>query len=276
MHRLGHRGLRALFRHGFSTQSNDGTTHFGFKTIPKTEKETLVGQVFKSVAGNYDVMNDFMSAGIHRLWKDEFIKRLSPTPDMKLLDVAGGTGDIAFRFVESIQKEYGVRADGNVRLVDINPAMLQVGQERAAKRGYLGITFEEGNAEMLENVPSDSVDAYTIAFGIRNCTNIDKVIAEAYRVLKPGGRFMVLEFSHVSNPVLSKFYDLHSFHVIPALGELVAHDRNSYQYLVESIRNFPKQDDFVQLIRAAGFKTFGQGYQNLTFGVAAIHSGFKL
>ncbi|KAJ3270666.1 2-hexaprenyl-6-methoxy-1,4-benzoquinone methyltransferase, partial [Terramyces sp. JEL0728] len=196
-----------------------------------------------------------MSGGVHRLWKDHFISKLSPTNSTKLLDVAGGTGDIAFRFIDKIRKEYGT--DPDVRVLDINENMLQVGRERAEKRGY-ELEFIQGNAEQLQ-FENDSFDAYTIAFGIRNCTHIDKVLSEAYRVLKPGAA-----------------YDLHSFYMIPKMGELIANDRESYQYLVESIRKFPKQAEFSEMIRNAGFKTVGDGYENLTFGVAAIHSGYKL
>ncbi|KAJ3257346.1 2-hexaprenyl-6-methoxy-1,4-benzoquinone methyltransferase [Boothiomyces macroporosus] len=215
---------------------------------------------------------DVMSGGIHRLWKDYFISKLSPTNSTKLLDVAGGTGDIAFRFIDKIRKEYGT--DPDVRVLDINENMLQVGRERAKKKGY-ELEFVQGNAEELQ-FENDTFDAYTIAFGIRNCTHIDRVLSEAYRVLKPGGRFMCLEFSHVESPLIKAMYDMHSFYMIPKMGELIANDRESYQYLVESIRKFPKQTEFAEMIRNAGFKTVGDGYENLTFGVAAIHSGYKL
>ncbi|KAJ2997685.1 2-hexaprenyl-6-methoxy-1,4-benzoquinone methyltransferase [Globomyces sp. JEL0801] len=205
-------------------------THFGFQEVNEDEKESLVRQVFKSVANNYDTMNDLMSVGVHRLWKDELISQISPSHNTKLLDVAGGTA----------------------------------------------IEFEEGNAENLNTVEDESIDVYTIAFGIRNCTHIDRVISEAYRVLKPGGRFTCLEFSHVENPLIRSVYDLHSFYAIPAIGGLVANDRDSYQYLVESIRKFPTQQNFANMIRDAGFRTVGDGYENLTFGVAAIHTGYKV
>eukprot|EP00842_Homolaphlyctis_polyrhiza_P005272 jgi/Hompol1/5746/HPOL_004673-RA len=239
--------------------SNDGTTHFGFSTVPKDRKETLVGEVFKSVAGKYDVMNDVMSAGVHRLWKDHFINTLAPSQTTKLVDVAGGTGDIAFRFLDYIKRKHGSYGDAHVTVIDINPAMLEVGKRRAATFGF----------------PAD-LDAYTIAFGIRNCTNIDAVVREAYRVLKPGGRFTCLEFSSVQNPLISGVYDAYSFHMIPLLGEIVAGDRESYKYLVESIRKFPAQLEFARIIQDAGFTIVGQGWEDLTFGVAAIHSGFKL
>ncbi|KAJ3112753.1 2-hexaprenyl-6-methoxy-1,4-benzoquinone methyltransferase [Phlyctochytrium bullatum] len=258
---------------------SERTTHFGFKTVAEEQKESLVGQVFKNVASKYDVMNDFMSAGVHRLWKDHFIRKLSPGPTTKLLDVAGGTGDIAFRFLDYVRAAYGPANQASVQVVDINPAMLEVGERRASELGYLStgqISFAEGNAEKLEFVEDNSVDAYTIAFGIRNCTHVDKVIAEAYRVLKPGGRFMVLEFGRVNTPGLSNLYDLYSFNVIPAIGGLVANDRDSYQYLVESIRKFPPQPEFARMIEDAGFLVPEPAWEDLTFGVAAIHSGFKV
>ncbi|KAJ3393470.1 2-hexaprenyl-6-methoxy-1,4-benzoquinone methyltransferase [Entophlyctis sp. JEL0112] len=224
-------------------------------------------------------MNDFMSGGIHRLWKDYLIQTINPSSDAKLLDVAGGTGDIAFRFLNHCNAKYGPTHSASVRVVDINPAMLEVGKQRSKAIG-LGdsdkISFEEGNAENLANVDSSSVDVYTIAFGIRNCTHVDKVIAEAYRVLKPGGRFTVLEFGHVENQVVKGIYDLYSFQVIPKLGHIVANDAESYQYLVESIRKFPPQPKFASMIKDAGFKVVGKGWEDLTFGVAAIHSGFKI
>ncbi|KAI8909037.1 UbiE/COQ5 methyltransferase [Gorgonomyces haynaldii] len=253
------------------------TTHFGFKTIPKDNKEAMVAGVFHGVADKYDLMNDFMSAGIHRVWKDEFVSRLDAGPQTRLLDVAGGTGDIAFRFLKNLKRQHGYY-NGHVTVLDINSSMLKVGQDRADQLGLSGphLDFVEGNAEILEGIPDESMDAYTIAFGIRNVTNIDKALQQAYRVIKPGGRFLCLEFSHVENPLLKNAYDLYSFNVIPKLGGVVANDEASYQYLVESIRQFPKQEQFAQMIRDAGFKTFGKGYTNLTFGVSAIHSGFKL
>ncbi|RKO86575.1 ubiE/COQ5 methyltransferase family-domain-containing protein [Blyttiomyces helicus] len=255
------------------------TTHFGFRTVPESIKESLVSQVFGNVAKNYDLMNDVMSGGVHRLWKDHLIRTIAPGRDTSLLDVAGGTGDISFRFLENVRETYGTSAGASVRVVDINPAMLEVGRERAKALGYGGasnVTFEEGNAESLSAVPDASVDVYTIAFGIRNCTHVDAVIREAYRVLKPGGRFLCLEFGSVENPVIKSIYETYSFNVIPALGEFVANDRASYLYLVESIRKFPPQPEFAKMIRDAGFTQIGKGWEDLTFGVAAIHSGFKL
>ncbi|TPX65207.1 demethylmenaquinone methyltransferase [Spizellomyces sp. 'palustris'] len=251
------------------------TTHFGFKTVREDEKESLVGQVFGNVASSYDLMNDVMSGGVHRLWKDHFIRTLAPGPTTKLLDVAGGTGDIAFRFLDYISATHP-NPSPHVTLLDINPAMLAVGQQRAQQLGHTNIAFTEGNAERLEGIEDASVDAYTIAFGIRNCTHVDRVLREAYRVLKPGGRFMCLEFGSVENPVVARMYDLYSFHLIPTMGGLIANDRESYQYLVESIRKFPPQPVFANMIKEAGFKVVGNGWEDLTFGVAAIHSGFKL
>ncbi|KAI8144172.1 UbiE/COQ5 methyltransferase [Fennellomyces sp. T-0311] len=254
------------------------TTHFGFRDVPEEQKESLVRQVFANVAGNYDVMNDAMSLGIHRIWKDQFIRSMAPGPGTKLLDVAGGTGDIALRFLDyckNIHKD----STASVTMVDINPHMLEEGKKRFAKTPYANTNqanFYVQNAENLTEIPDESMDVYTIAFGIRNCTHVDRVVKEAYRVLKPGGRFMCLEFSRVDNPVIGKFYDLYSFDVIPVLGQVIAQDRDSYQYLVESIRKFPPQEEFAQIIRDAGFSTIGKGYEDLTFGVAAIHSGFKI
>ncbi|KAJ1799389.1 hypothetical protein LPJ59_001866 [Coemansia sp. RSA 2399] len=258
-------------------KSEDQTTHFGFKTVPKQMKESLVRNVFSNVASKYDLMNDAMSGGVHRLWKDHFIRKMAPAPGAKLLDVAGGTGDIAQRFLQ-YQDAVNGDAASSVHLVDINPEMLQEGERRFAGSRWANesrVSFTVGNAENLDFVADDSFDVYTISFGIRNCTNPDRVVSEAFRVLKPGGRFMCLEFSRVSNPVLAALYDAHSFHVIPALGELLANDRQSYEYLVESIRRFPPQDAFAQIIRDAGFTTIGEGYENLTFGTVAIHSGYK-
>ncbi|KAJ1921704.1 2-hexaprenyl-6-methoxy-1,4-benzoquinone methyltransferase [Mycoemilia scoparia] len=223
-------------------------------------------------------MNDAMSAGIHRLWKDTFIRRMSPPPGTKLLDVAGGTGDIAYRFL-NFQDQINDDSTSSVHLVDINPQMLEQGKIRFANSQWNldnRLSFGIGNAEKLETIESNSVDFYTIAFGIRNCTNPQKVIDEAYRVLKPGGRFMCLEFSKVDNPLIGAAYDIFSFKIIPELGQLIANDRESYQYLVESIRQFPDQKTFASMIRKAGFATVGDGYENLTFGVAAIHSGYKV
>ncbi|KAK9762825.1 2-hexaprenyl-6-methoxy-1,4-benzoquinone methyltransferase [Basidiobolus ranarum] len=255
----------------------EAQTHFGFKDVPVTEKETLVGKVFSNVASKYDIMNDAMSAGIHRVWKAHFIEQLAPEPGTKLLDVAGGTGDIALRFLDHCRDTYKDRT-AHVTVLDINPEMLKYGRQRFAATKYYNtpqVNFVEGNAENLADIPDNTFDAYTIAFGIRNCTHVDRALKEAHRVLKPGGRFMCLEFSKVENPLLSKAYDMYSFEVIPRMGEAILNDRDSYQYLVESIRKFPDQETFAKMIKDAGFATFGKGYENLTFGIAAIHTGIK-
>jgi len=242
-------------------------THFGYKEVETTEKAKLVGGVFSSVASKYDIMNDAMSLGVHRLWKDRFIKDLNPRKGSKLLDVAGGTGDIAFRFLKSA-------AEGAVTVCDINPDMLLEGKKRAIDKNILqNIEWVCGDAEKLP-MPSSSFDYYTIAFGIRNVTNIENAIAEAYRVLKPGGRFMCLEFSHVDNPLPGKIYDIFSFQIIPKIGKAVAGDEASYQYLVESIRKFPKQEEFAAMIKRAGFENVK--YTDLSGGIVAIHSGWKV
>jgi demethylmenaquinone methyltransferase/2-methoxy-6-polyprenyl-1,4-benzoquinol methylase len=242
-------------------------THFGFRTVPEAEKAGMVHGVFSSVASRYDLMNDLMSAGIHRLWKDAMIAWLAPRPGMHLLDVAGGTGDIAFRFLRRVGGE------GRVTVCDMTQAMLDEGAERAAKQGIDGIEWVCGDAMALP-FEDRSFDAYTIAFGIRNVTRIEQALSEAYRVLRPGGRFLCLEFSQLPNSALQWLYDRYSFNVIPPMGQAVTGDRDSYQYLVESIRRFPEQERFAEMIRAAGFAQVK--YRNLTMGVAALHSGWRL
>lgn len=261
-------------------------TSFGFKEVGEDEKGQMVGNVFSSVASSYDLMNDLMSAGLHRLWKDRLVSELNPFPGMKHLDVAGGTGDVAFRILESINSirqralqnvlEDGLQEETQIYICDINPNMLNVGKKRAVERGLgesRSLIWVEGDAEAL-SFSNDSMDGYTIAFGIRNVTHIEKALSEAYRVLKRGGRFLCLELSHVDTPVFKELYDYYSFAVIPALGELVAGDRKSYQYLVESIRRFPPQETFASMIADAGFQKVE--YENLVGGVVAIHSGLKL
>jgi len=241
-------------------------THFGYREVPEGDKASLVRDVFDSVAPRYDLMNDLMSLGIHRLWKEALMDWLRPQPGMSLVDVGGGTGDIAFRFLE--------KGGGPVTVVDINAEMLAQGRDRALDRGILeGITWINGNAE---NLPLEdmSQDAYTTAFCIRNVTHIETALAEARRVLKPGGRFLCLEFSQVTVPALRKLYDAYSFNVLPALGERVAGDRDAYQYLAESIRRFPDQDTFAAMIGNAGLAQVK--VRNLSGGIAALHSAWRI
>ena len=248
-----------------------GTTSFGFEDVPETERQDRVNRVFSSVAERYDLMNDLMSAGLHRLWKDDLVTRINPPRSdisFRLLDVAGGTGDIAMRTM----KRGG--AGCSAVICDINPEMLDVGRRRVNDAALADqIELVEGNAEELP-FEGRCFDAYAIAFGIRNVTHIDKALEEAHRVLRPGGHFTCLEFSKCTVPMMDRLYDFHSFEVIPRLGEFAAGDRDSYRYLVESIRKFPKQDDFANMITSAGFERVT--YRNLTGGIAAIHSGWKL
>ncbi len=247
------------------------TTHFGFRDVPVDEKQTLVNDVFRSVASRYDLMNDLMSGGLHRVWKDVMINTLNPPRSdapFKLLDVAGGTGDISFRAAEA------AGAGFHSTVCDINAAMLEVGRERAFAQGFdQRVDFIEGNAEELP-FPDRNFDAYTIAFGIRNVPRIDKALAEAYRVLKPGSRFLCLEFSTVDVPGLDKIYDFFSFKMIPPMGRMVTGDAESYQYLVESIRKFPRPAAFSEMIRSAGFSRVN--HQIMTGGIVALHSGWRL
>jgi demethylmenaquinone methyltransferase/2-methoxy-6-polyprenyl-1,4-benzoquinol methylase len=246
---------------------NPESQWFGRKSVSPQEKTKLVLDVFDSVAGRYDLMNDLMSLGIHRLWKDTLIRKIRPLPHMKFLDVAGGTGDIAFR----IAKAAGTNA--NITISDINAQMLEVGKSRAIDNGFVsGFKWVEANAEKLP-FPDNSFDVYTISFGLRNVTHIDVALKEAYRVLKPGGRFYCLEFSHLENDSLQKLYDLYSFTIIPKLGELVTQDKDSYQYLVESIRAFPKRDILCQRLQSAGFYIVKS--TPLSLGIVAIHEAWK-
>lgn len=242
------------------------TTHFGYRTVAEDEKSSLVRGVFDSVASRYDLMNDLMSAGMHRLWKNDFVSWLAPRDGMRIVDVAGGTGDIAFRLLD--------KAQCHVTVCDINQSMLMEGRNRATDRNILrNIDWVCADAESMP-LPSGTFDAYTIAFGIRNVTRIDKAIAEAYRLLKPGGRFMCLEFSQLKHGWMQKIYDTYSFTAIPKMGAFVTGSADPYQYLVESIRKFPNQDTFADLTRAGGFGNVQ--YRNLTQGVVAMHSGRKL
>jgi ubiquinone/menaquinone biosynthesis methyltransferase len=277
------------------------STHFGFEQVSVSEKENRVRQVFNNVADSYDVMNDLMSAGLHRVWKDELlrqssvaaaarvVRRLAATDagagaELRILDVAGGTGDVAFRFVQAAGSDERSKSSGRdpvqVTVCDINHEMLRVGERRARERygdelldETQALRFVPGNAERLEDFEDGSFDLYTIAFGLRNVTNVDQALEEACRVLKPGGRFMCLEFSQVPNAVLRNAYDSYSFHVIPALGEMVANDRASYQYLVESIRRFSTQEELVARMEKAGMQAVK--YTNFTGGIVALHEGWK-
>ncbi|RIA55426.1 demethylmenaquinone methyltransferase/2-methoxy-6-polyprenyl-1,4-benzoquinol methylase [Dichotomicrobium thermohalophilum] len=246
------------------------TTSFGFKQVRAAERQALVNNVFARVADRYDLMNDLMSGGLHRLWKDDLIAWLAPPKDrpFRLIDVAGGTGDIARRFLNATGPQ------ATAVICDISAEMIEAGRRRFEGTALAGrLSFVQGNAETLP-FPDRSFDAYTIAFGIRNVTDRARALREAYRVLRPGGRFLCLEFSEVQAPILDDIYELYSFHVIPRLGEVVAGEREAYQYLVESIARFPDQDTFADEVRAAGFSRVQ--YRNLTGGIAAIHSGWRL
>lgn len=247
-------------------------TSFGYQEVAPEDKSRRVRQVFASVAGRYDLMNDLMSAGVHRLWKTAMIDWLAPRPGMRLLDVAGGTGDIAFRILDRLAGRPGRPPE--IVVCDVNPAMLEVGRDRALDSNRIAaLRWLCADAEALP-LPARSVDAYTIAFGIRNVTRIDRALAEAHRVLRPGGRFLCLEFSTVRLAGLDRLYDAYSFAVLPWLGEQVAGDRAAYQYLVESIRRFPDQATFARLIERAGFDRVR--YRNLSGGIAALHSAWRL
>lgn len=249
------------------SDNSDKTTHFGFETVREAEKAGRVQGVFNSVASKYDVMNDVMSMGIHRVWKDAMMDWLAPRPGQRLLDVAGGTGDISFRFL----KRAGY---GHATVLDLTEPMLVEGRQRAeADQMADSLNWVVGDAMALP-FDDNSFDVYTISFGIRNVTRPQEALNEAFRVLKPGGRLMVLEFSQLPNDGLQKLYDLYSFNVIPRMGKLIANDYESYQYLVESIRKFPDQEAFLDMVRTAGFEN--AKYRNLSMGIAALHSGWKI
>lgn len=264
------------------------TTDFGYRRVTAAEKPELVRQVFDSVAGRYDLMNDLMSGGVHRLWKAALVSRLNPRPPLHFVDVAGGTGDIAFRILERLKARAAKSATKSGRqpggqpggapnratIIDINQKMLDVGRDRALDRGLLdGLDWVCGDATALP-LPDSSADAYTIAFGIRNVTGIEEALSEARRVLRPGGRFVCLEFCPVDRPLLRPLYDAYSFAVVPALGRAVTGDAESYRYLVESIRRFPGPEKFTALMEAAGLEQVR--VRTFTGGLVALYSGWRL
>jgi demethylmenaquinone methyltransferase/2-methoxy-6-polyprenyl-1,4-benzoquinol methylase len=249
------------------TAPDKKTTHFGFRTVDEDQKAGMVHGVFTNVASKYDIMNDVMSMGIHRIWKDAMMDWLAPRPGQNLLDVAGGTGDIAFRFLDRART-------AQATVLDMTESMLIEGRKRAeAGRMANSLGWVVGDAMALP-FKANTFDVYTISFGIRNVTRIPDALSEAFRVLRPGGRLMVLEFSQIPNALMQRAYDLYSFNVIPRMGKLIANDADSYQYLVESIRKFPDQDTFAEMIRTAGFENVS--YRNLSMGIAALHSGWKI
>jgi demethylmenaquinone methyltransferase/2-methoxy-6-polyprenyl-1,4-benzoquinol methylase len=237
---------------------------FGYENVAPEEKTRRVGGVFSNVATRYDIMNDAMSGGMHRLWKNRFVRRVKPRAGEVILDMAGGTGDIAFRLA---------RHGAHVTVADINPEMLAVGRERAKKRGIEGLVWAEENAEAL-SFADKSFDAYTIAFGIRNVTHVQRALEEAHRVLKRGGRFFCLEFSTTLWPGFAEIYDTYSHKVVPKIGKALAHDEESYRYLIESIRRFPGMDEFKAMIEQAGFVQCK--VEPLLGGLVAIHSGYRI
>ena len=264
--------LRTMVSDSSSDPGHD-TASFGFREVAPEQKPSLVRGVFDSVADRYDLMNDLMSGGIHRLWKRAMIDWLRPRAGQRFIDVAGGTGDIAIRIHERLGPE-SLAAGSRIVVCDLTPAMLAIGRDRALDLGILqGIEWINGDAERLP-FPDRAFDGYTIAFGLRNLTHVSDALTEARRVLRPGGRFLCLEFSHVAWPILDRLYDLYSFQIVPMLGQMVARDRSAYQYLVESIRRFPKQDDLSRQIESAGFDRVA--FRNLTGGIAALHSAWRI
>jgi ubiquinone/menaquinone biosynthesis methyltransferase len=252
------------------TEPPKDTVPFGFRDVSEAEKPRLVKGVFDSVADRYDVMNDAMSLGIHRVWKDMFVNMLNPQPGWRILDIAGGTGDIAFRMARHANKKGG---PADITVCDINAEMLNKGRSRKEALALPEISWACVDAENLP-MPDNCADAYTVSYGIRNMTHMDRVLAEAYRVLKPGGRFLCLEFSRVTAPVLDVLFEKYSFAVMPRLGKMITGDGEAYRYLAESIRRFPAQEPYARMIRKAGFSQVS--VRNLLVGISAIHSGWKV
>jgi demethylmenaquinone methyltransferase/2-methoxy-6-polyprenyl-1,4-benzoquinol methylase len=257
-----------------SEQDTSGAAARDYRRLPEDEKAPFVRAVFDSVAQRYDLMNDLMSGGVHRWWKAQMVAWLKPRPGQTLIDVAGGTGDVALRALPWLVPDPGNLAEGGAVVCDVNERMLEVGRARALDQGVLfGIEWLAADAERLP-FADRSFDLYTIAFGLRNVTRFEAALAEARRVLKPGGRFMCLEFTPEATPLLQPFYDLYSFHIVPLLGRIVTGDRDAYSYLVESIRGFPRQGELAEMIAAAGLEQVR--YRNLTGGIAALHSAWRL
>ena len=249
------------------TEQNGNTTHFGYKTVERDDKVDMVAGVFHSVAGKYDLMNDLMSFGVHRLWKRFTIEMSGARPGQTILDLAGGTGDLTMKFSRLVGRS------GKVVLADINDSMLNVGRDKLLDRGYgSNIEYVQANAECLP-FADNTFDCITIAFGLRNVTDKDAALRSMLRVLKPGGRLLILEFSKTDNPVLSKLYDTYSFKALPFMGELVTNDSESYRYLAESIRMHPDQKTLENMMKEAGFAS--TTYHNMTGGIVALHKGFK-
>lgn len=252
--------------------ASESRTHFGDRSVSRAEKPLLVRRVFESVAPQYDLMNDLMSGGLHRLWKTAFVDALAPRPDERILDIAGGTGDIAFRMADRTARRF--RGTGPaITVMDVNEAMIAAGRQRREATRFPGIRWAVGDAETLP-IADGAADAVTIAFGIRNVTRIEAALAEARRVLRPGGRCLCLEFSRVAVPLLDRLYDRYSYAVIPRLGAWIAGDAESYRYLVESIRRFPSQSAFAGMMARAGFARVT--YRNLSGGIVAMHSGWRI